>query len=657
MRVLPLPTLLALVCSSTLLNAAPPAPTREQVEFFEKKVRPILVEQCFKCHSTAQKKNRGGLVVDSLAGLLQGGDTGPALVVGKPEASLLIKAVSHADKDLQMPKEKLPAEQIAVLEQWVKMGAPWPGANTSTARPPGKITDEDRRWWAFQPVRTPSLPEVKDGWVRNPIDRFILTRLQAEGLTPAPAAERAALIRRVYFDLTGLPPTPTEVETLLKDQSPNWYETLVDRLLASPRYGERWARHWLDLVRYAESDGYRIDDYRPTAWRYRQYVIDSFNQDKPYNRFVQEQLAGDEIAPDDPAALAATGFLNLWIYEYNQRDVRTQWSIILDDITDVTADVFLGLGMGCAKCHDHKFDPILQKDYYRLQAFFAPMLPQTSTPLATPAQLAEHKEKLRRWEEKTADIRRQMEAIEAPYRQSAARGAVSKFPEDIQEMILKPVGERLPLEHQLAELAYRQVYYEYARLDSKMKDEHKQAMIALRKQLVEHDKDRPPALPPGLTVRDVGTTPPPTIIPKRNTQVEPGYLTLLDEAPAKIDAMPNSTGRRSTLARWITEPSNPLTTRVIVNRVWQYHFGRGLVGTSSDFGRLGDKPTHPELLDWLATRFVQDGWSIKQLHRLIMNSATYRQGARHPALEAALKKDPDNLLLWHMGTSILLLKD
>jgi mono/diheme cytochrome c family protein len=655
--------LLTLGCAAAALaglrGAPADTPSKEGLEFYEQKVRPILVEHCFRCHSHAASKARGGLVVDSRGGLLKGGDTGPAVVPGDAEKSLLIRAVRHAGEDLQMPPggKKLADEQIDLLVKWVDMGAPAPDTG-KVVKVRGKITDEDRAWWAFQPLQEPPVPSrANDAWSRNEMDRFILQRLGAEGLQPSPEADRRSLIRRVYFDLIGLPPAPKEVDDFLADTSANAYEKLIDRLLDSPHYGERWARHWLDLVRYAESDGFRIDEYRPHAWRYRDYVIKSFNDDKPYDRFVLEQLAGDEVDPDNPEARIATGFLRHTIYEYNQRDVRTQWSDMLNDVTDVTGDVFLGLGMGCARCHDHKFDPILQKDYYRLQAFFTPFLPREDIPLATAKEQAEYQAKMKKWEELTADIHRQIEAIEGPKMKSAAKGAIEKFPDDIQAMIRKPVAERTPLEHQLAELAYRQVTYEYGRLESKMKDEEKQKLAALRRQLLDFEKQKPAPLPAGLTVADVGPTAPPTLIPKKGEQpIDPGFLSVLDEKPAVIERVPtapNSTGRRTALARWINRPDNPLSTRVIVNRLWQYHFGRGLVATASDFGRLGEKPTHPELLDWLAVRFVKDGRSFKQMHRLILTSATYRQSAVAPASPEALRKDPENLLRWRGQTQRL----
>jgi hypothetical protein len=641
------------------LAAACAAADASPEQFFERTIHPLLREHCFACHSHGADKIKGGLVLDSLSGLLTGGDSGPAIVPGRPEESLLLKAVRHENPDLQMPplkdsRRKLSHEEVSALTAWIKAGAVWPGAEKSAGRPRGKITDEDRAWWAFQPLKNAAPPQVAEAaWRANPIDRFVRARLEREGLRPAPEAGRRALARRLYFDLTGLPPSPEELDAFVNDPAPDAVERLVDRLLASPRYGERWARHWLDLVRYADSDGYRIDDFRPDAWRYRDYVIRAFNADKPYDRFVREQLAGDEFDPQNPEALVATGYLRHWIYEYNNRDVVGQWATILNDITDTTGDVFLGLGMQCARCHDHKFDPILQKDYFRLQAFFAPILPREDLDVATTDERAEHESQLARWKELTADARAEMESIETRYRQKAMDEALSKFPEETQALIRKPVAERTPLEHQLAELGYRQVDYEFNRLHTKFKGEDKERYLALQKQLAAFDKDKPPPLPRAPVVTDVGATAPPVSIPKKGgAPVEPGYLTLMDARPVVIPAVSTgrpSTGRRSELARWLTRPENPLTTRVIVNRVWQHHFGRGLVGTPSDFGRLGEKPSHPELLDWLARRFVEDGWSFKQLHRLIVTSQTYRQASVPADTGAGAQgrlKDPENRLLW-----------
>ena len=630
-------------------------PTAGQAEFFEKKIRPLLENNCFQCHSHKSGKSKGHLVVDTLGALLKGGESGPALVPGQPEKSLLIKAITYEDDELRMPpKGKMSDENIALLREWVKMGAPWPGSSSEKiVRAPGKITDEDRQWWAFQPVRVAPLPQVSDAtWKKNPVDRFIRQRLDKEGLKPSPPAPRATLIRRVTFDLTGLPPTPEEVAAFVADESADAYEKLVDRLLASPRYGERWGRHWLDLARYAESDGFRIDDYRPFAWRYRDYVIKSFNSDKPYDQFVREQIAGDEIAPDDPDALVATGFLRHTIYEYNQRDARTQWQDMLNDVTDVTADVFLGLGMGCARCHDHKFDPILQKDYYRLQAFYAGIFPR-EVPVATREERSAYEVKQKRWEEMTAAVRAQIDALEKDEKDKAAHGAITKFPKDIQVMLRKPDAERSPLEKQLAALAYRQVQYEFD-YRIKLKEPEKKKHDELLKELAKYDSYKPAPLLRALTVRDVGAEAPPVRISKKTAApvIEPGFLTLLDEGPAAITppAGLESTGRRLALANWLTRPDHPLTTRVVVNRIWQYHFGRGLVYTSSDFGKLGEPPSHPELLDWLAHHFVEQGWSFKKMHRLLLTSMTYRQSATAPASQAALQKDPENRFWWKTST-------
>jgi hypothetical protein len=624
-------------------------------QFFTQQVQPVLQENCFKCHSHSGDKIKGGLVVDSLDGLLTGGDSGPAVVPGDVEKSLLIKAIRYTDTDLQMPPKdkKLPAQQIATLEQWVKDGAFWPGqTGQSTKRARGKITDEDRKWWAFQPLAKAEPPKVEDqGWARNDLDRFIFQKLQESGLKPSGEATRIALARRVYFDLTGLPPTPEEVDSFIADKSSDAYEKLIDQLLASPRYGERWARHWLDLVRYADSDGYRIDDFRPTAWRYRDYVIDAFNRDKPYDAFVREQLAGDEMQPRTPERMIATGFLRHWIYEYNNRDVVGQWNTILNDITDTTSDVFLGLGMQCARCHDHKFDPILQKDYYRLQAFFAPFLPREDIDVATDAERAAYQSKMAKWEEMTKEVRAEIAELEVPHRKKADELILPKFPEETLALIEKPVADRTPWEHQIAELAFRQVTYEHYRM--KVTGPDKEKHVALLKKLATFDEFKPAPLPQALLVTDVGASAPPVVIPKKApTPIEPGLLTILDEKPMTILPVPgltNSTGRRTALAHWLTEPENPLTTRVIVNRVWQYHFGHGLSRTASDFGKLGEQPSHPELLDWLARRFVAEGWSFKKLHRMILTSATYRQssGSTGSTTSDARKIDPENRLLWH----------
>ncbi|WP_437222869.1 DUF1553 domain-containing protein [Planctomicrobium sp. SH661] len=628
------------------------SPTPEEIRFFENKVRPLLAEHCFKCHGAEQQK--GGLRLDSRSQMLLGGESGPAIEPGNANNSLLLEAVRY-DSFQMPPGGKLPEAQLQILADWITAGAPWPGDEGQIAtRVEGKqFTDEDRAWWAFQPVRKPDVPSVQnETWGRNEIDAFIAQGLENQGLTAAPEADRSTLIRRLYFDLIGLPPTPDEVRNFVADEDPYAYERLVDTLLARPEYGERWARHWLDLVRYADSDGYRADHHRPQAWRYRDYVIDSLNDDKPYDRFVQEQLAGDELFPGDPQALIATGFLRHGIYEYNARDVRGQWDVMLNEVTDATSDVFLGLGMQCARCHDHKYDPILQKDYFRLRAFFEPLMPRDDLIAATDAERSTHAEKLRVYEEKTAKIRAELEELESAVRKRGEVAAVSIFPDDIKEMIHKPDSERTPQEKQLVALAWRQVLYEHERLDSRMKGDEKEKILALRRALAAFSKEAPAPLPTPMAATDVGSASSPTVIPKKKLEVQPGFLTLLESEPAEIIPVPvpDSTGRRATLARWLTRPDNPLTTRVVVNRIWQFHFGRGLVENSSDFGRLGAPPSHPELLDWLTVRFVDQGWKFKDLHRLIVTSATYRQSTSHPDFEACQRKDPANIWHWRAPT-------
>jgi hypothetical protein len=622
----------------------------------EKRARAILEAHCFKCHSHQAGKSSGDLMLDTRAMMLKGGDHGAALTPGSPGQSLLIKSITHEDPDLKMPRKapKLSAADIALLTAWVKAGAPWTDAPAKAGlRPPGKITDEDRRYWAFQPIKPAAIP---DGGDANPIDRFIRARLQKEGIKPAPTADPRTLVRRLYFDVIGLPPTAEEVEEFTKAwdaagaRRGALVEQLVDRLLTSPHYGERAGRHWLDLVRFAESDGYRLDSFRPYAYRYRDYVIAAFNDDKPYDQFVREQIAGDELYPDTPDALVAIGCLTHGIYEFNQRNVRGQWTEMTSEVADVIGEAFLGLSMGCARCHDHKFDPILQKDYYAFKAFFDGLMPSEDLPYATAAQIRAHERKLAAWEQKTAAIRKQIAAIEDPVRAKDRATAISKFPPEIQAMLKKPAGERKPLEQQLATLAYRQVTFEYEKLDTKIKGADKDRLLELRKELAKFDADKPAALPLCQAAREVGAQPPVSTLPRKTVPIEPAFLTVLgDPAPAIVSPQHQaSSGRRAAFANWLTRPEHPLTSRVIVNRVWQQHFGVGLVATASDFGNLGEKPSHPELLDWLADRFVKDGWSIKKLHRLLLTSQAYQQASSAPADPVALQKDPDNRLLWRM---------
>jgi hypothetical protein len=525
------------LCACSLL-AADKGPTPEQIKFFEEKVRPVLAQNCFKCHG--EDKQKGDLRLDVQEGLLAGGESGPAIVPGKPKESLLLDAVNYAS--LEMPPDgKLSESEIEILTQWVKIGAPWPkehgGAGPGLRKVKDKITAADREYWAFQPVRRAALPEVnQDSWSRGPIDRFLLARMQQEELIPAPEAERSTLIRRLSFDLTGLPPSAAEINEFQNDSSPDAYERLVDRLLARPQHGEQWARHWLDLVRYAESDGYKQDEYRPHAWRYRDYVIRSLNQDKPYPQFIREQLAGDEMEQQTVDAIVATGYYRLGIYEYNQRDVKGQWSVILNDITDVTADVFLGMGMSCARCHDHKFDPILQKDYFALQAFFAPILPRDDVPACLPAERMEYEQKLAAWEAKAADVLKEMRELEKQPLKNAAYSQFNRFPDDVVPILFKNEAERNPYEKQIFELAFRQAKEEQEKIDftKKLTGEKKDRWMELRDKLKDLAVDRPAPPPPAMTVTDVGPQAPPTLVPGKAKlgEILPAIPTVLVGVPA-----------------------------------------------------------------------------------------------------------------------------
>lgn len=512
----------------------------------------------------------------------------------------------------------------------------------------------------FQAPQRPRLPAVDDkSWVINPIDAFILSRLEAEGLAPSPSADKLRLLRRVTFDLTGLPPTIPEQEAFLSDKSANAYRKVVERLLDSPRYGERWAQHWLDLVRYAESDGFKADGLRPSAYRYRDYVIRSLNADLPYDRFVCQQLAGDELEPDNPDALVATGFLRLWPDEYNAANLEQRRQEILDDVTDVTGQVFLGMTFGCARCHDHKYDPILQSDYFRLQAFFAPMQPRDDLPAATPDEKRQYQRRLDAWQKASRAIRAEMEKLVADKRSQQRMYALGKFRQEIQEAVRTPDEKRTPYQRQIARIAEKQLQTAEQTAHSKLPPVKKKRYQELERQLSALAIPRPQALPQTMAVTDLGLETPPTYLlaggdwRKPRQELQPGFPHFLDTSTPQIRSIPerNTTGRRSALARWLTRKDNPLTARVLVNRLWQHHFGIGIVATPSDFGAVGDAPTHPELLDWLAVELIENGWSLKHIHRLMVLSAAYCQDSRvdaaNPRHRRALAVDRDNHLLWH----------
>ncbi|HUQ93269.1 MAG TPA: DUF1549 and DUF1553 domain-containing protein [Bryobacteraceae bacterium] len=520
--------------------------------------------------------------------------------------------------------------------------------------PKDKFRPQQRKYWAFQKVVRSPEPQVREkSWVRNPIDSFILAKLEAKGIRPGEQADRVTLLRRLTFDLTGLPPTPDETSAFVQDTAADAYDKVVDRLLSSPRYGERWARHWLDLARYAESEGFKADEFRPNVWRYRDYVVKSFNDDKPYDRFVMEQLAGDEMWPTDADAKVATGFNRHYPDESNARNLVQRRQEILNDITDTVGSVFLGMTFGCARCHDHKFDPILHADYYRLQSFFANIGAADDLNLTPTEQLAGYRAKLAAWEEKTKDIRAQIQVLLEPARKKIADDLFAKYPPEIQAAITKAGAERSPMEWLMAYKAKPYMNPDEADLAGALRGPAREKYSSLKKELAKFNDLYPGEAPTGAGIRDLNRTAPPTHILAAGSyerpldEVQPGFLTIIDPNPAKIVPPKSlaSTGRRTALAKWIASPENPLAGRVMVNRLWHHHFGAGLVGNPSDFGVMGLGPSHPELLDWLADEFVRSSWSIKKMHRLMVTSSAYRQSSAYR--EDAAKADSNNRLLWH----------
>ncbi len=514
-----------------------------------------------------------------------------------------------------------------------------------------------KKWWAIPPVAAPPLPALdEDGkrWARNEIDHFIYDKLKAKGIRPSGPASRQTFIRRVTLDLTGIPPTPAEVQQFLADNKPGAEERLVDRLLASPRYGERWGRHWLDVVRYSDSDGFKQDDTRPNMWRYRDWVIQSWNEDKPFNRFIREQIAADELYPGDTKALPGLGFLRLFEDEFNQANIPLRRQELLNDLTDNTAFAFMGITLGCARCHDHKFDPLRHKDYYRFQAFFANIKIDDEATAATAAEIAAYNAKMATYREAAKPVLDKIEELIAPARAKYRKEYTERFPEEVQEVILKPAASRTPYDWQIYHKAITQVEVPEADIAAKKLDAAGKAKYkALLAELDAYKHLLPEPLPRLQIMRDQDMVAPATHVLKAGAhlspmeEVQPGWLSILDPAPAKVTSLPgmNSSGRRAALADILADPNNPLTTRVIVNRVWHYHFGRGIAGTPNDFGLMGERPSHRELLDYLTRTFTTtDNWSLKKLHRRIVLSATYGQSSDFN--EAAATVDNENKLLW-----------
>jgi mono/diheme cytochrome c family protein len=584
-----------LIASSPMAMAAT-ASTDEGAKLFRERIQPVLEKNCYECHSANAKKVKGDLLLDTRAGMRKGGETGPAIVPNDVTKSILLQAIKHSG-DLKMPpkKPKLSDEVIADFVKWVQVGAPDPRDGGASAADPYDFK-KAREFWSFKPVKVVAPPSVKDSsWYQTPIDRFVLAKLEENGLRPAPMATKAELVRRVYYDLTGLPPSPDEVKEFLADKSADAYERLVDRLLDNPKFGERMAQSWLDVVRYAESEGFEYDRHIPDAWRYRDYVIGSFNRDKPFDQFVTEQIAGDEMAPENQECEAAAIFHRLGAVRRNagNPEIALSRNEVLTERTDIIGAAFLGLTVGCARCHNHKFDPILQKDYYALQAYFAAS--QENDIVLGPPELK------KQWEEKTKAANAELKKLRKLLEQSQGeeRKKLSEKIEKMEDEMPAP-PPTIPTVHN--DFAQRTEMHVLKRGDWEKKGE----LVAPH---------------------------PPTVLCVGNAN----------------ELAPDAPKPRTELARWLTSAKNPLTARVIVNRVWQNHFGLGFVKTSNDFGKNGERPTHPELLDWLASRLIEDGWRLKGLHRMILLSAAYQQSSKSALNEIAMRADPDNRLLWHFS--------
>jgi mono/diheme cytochrome c family protein len=616
------------------------ASAEEGIANFERRIRPLLAEHCVSCHGA--EKQKGGLRLDSPEGLRTGGDKGAVLVEGQPTESLLIRAVSYTDEELKMPpKTRLSPAQVKLLSDWIASGAPMPAPAPGSVSPAPRasgftITPEARAHWAFQPVARPPVPAVRDSaWVRNPIDAFLLSKLEARGLAPNPTAPAEELLRRATYNLTGLPPTPEAVREFVVDPSTNAWSSRVDRLLDSPQYGEKWARHWLDLVRYAESNSYERDGAKPHAWRYRDYVIRSLNQDKPYDRFVREQLAGDELPEADSDALIATGFFRLGIWDDEPADRELARYDAFDDIITTTGQTLLGLTVDCARCHNHKIDPISQADYYRLLAFFRNIQHYKNGGPTDEAPVFPNRQAREDYQRQTADLERERtetrEALAA-----LEKAFLERHPMESADR--KTVKEAL--EKEGAAVLGPELWTRYQSTREKLK--------SLEGRTLPVEK--------ALVVTEAGPTAPETHVLLRGNpgahgdRVEPAFPEVLGSPAPKLPTPAEgatSSGRRRTLADWIASTNNPLAARVIVNRLWQHHFGRGLVKSPNNFGLQGDRPTHPELLDWLASELVSNGWSLKAIHRLILNSNTYRMSSR--GRPDALAADVENTLFWRFN--------
>lgn len=776
---------MVLYCGATLAHAQ----SADDIAFFRERVKPLLEEHCIECHGGSDGKGgykiKGGLQLISRKGLVKGGESGPAYDEKNPLRSLLLEVISYRNDEMQMPpKNKLPEEDIAVITEWVKRGAPWTPEDADLLRevkePMSDMTtvnEKTKAFWSYKPMVRPTLPEVPG--FSHPVDRMLEAQRREHGLVANPPASKAELLRRAAMDLTGLAPTLAQIKEFENDASPDAWSKQIDRLLASPQYGEKWGRHWLDLVRYSESQGFERDTNKSLVWRYRDYVIDAFNQDKPYDRFLLEQLAGDEIAEPTRDSLIATGYHRLMQWDDEPADRLQHMYDIIDDNVRITTETMLGMTVGCARCHDHKGDPIPQKDYYQFAAFFrniSPMGNGEENLRPVPARDAQGPEQMKKWKEEKSRLAEQIAGMEQEYRKrtdaagitgpstdvslitdarerpwkwhytfdqpaddwktvgfraemqkwkegiagfgTEVPGAKARTPWKGKDIWLQttflleaiPTSLVMSLYHDEdieiycnGQLVHRKEKYlvEYASIEASdafiaalqtgrnviavhikqtgggqyfdmglkikgrslrremlaqgnphMNQEQREEFRVLLDQLTVIDAKLDQPQEQALAVAEMGAQPPPTFVHLRGSahaegdEVQPAFPAIFGGELAKVEppASGQSSGRRLALAQWITRPDNPRTARVMMNRLWQHHFGRGLSSTPNDFGFLGTAATHPALLDWLATEFVAQKWSVKSMHRLIMTSAAYQMSNRRN--DTNLAKDPANEQWW-----------
>ncbi|WP_437205690.1 DUF1553 domain-containing protein [Planctomicrobium sp. SH664] len=652
---------------------------------FERDIRPIFRAHCFMCHGEAGH-TEGSLDVRLRRLLVTGGDSGAAIVPGKPDESLLIERVRSGEMPPGKETAKVTPAELATLERWIAEGALTARAEPDSPDKISFVTEEDREHWAYQPIVQPDVPKVQNAArVRNEIDAFVLTQLEGKSLTFSPEADRVSLARRAAYDLTGLPPTPEQLQAFVKDQRPDAYERFLDGLLESPRYGERWGRHWLDVAGYADSEGYNESDLvRADAFRYRDYVIRAFNADKPFDQFITEQLAGDELidpiqgdlTPEQIEKLTATGFLRMAPDGTGTKNDNTELgrNAVITETIKIVSSSLLGLTVGCAECHDHRFDPIPTADYYRMRAIFEPAFnpekwqrpEQRQIVLSTQAEL----EEIKRLDRVAKGIEEAYKPVYKEYRDWLFARELEKAKPEVREALIAWDKDPASLTEEQKQLLDNYPALKLAKeytegYSNKVRDllagyqrkvEYVEVLRGIAAQAASVRKLAPPKAFIRALTEPANTPPPPTFIfirgnyASKGEQVQPAGLTIASQGdPVQFpidDPALRTTGRRLAFARSLTTGEHPLVTRVLVNRFWMHHFGRGLVNTPSDFGSQGDKPTHPELLDWLARRFVADGWSLKKFHRLVMTSETYRQSSLQN--EQGMLVDAENSLYWRM---------